>query len=253
MGALALSRNITNIFYSLRGTLDYPFSPPMTECYAKGDIDGVIRNARMGNKVLGIIMIAPIAAFAVYGVSFFNLWVPSQDSAMIQTLALLALLNLLAGACINTLFSILTITNHVKIPALVSLLTAILTVIINLFFLNFTDLGIYALAGTSYILSMIKHYIFTPLYGAYCLGVKKSTFYHEILTGNLCLVLNLAVGFGFVRLISAGETWISLILSAGSMAVVCIAVNFFVVLKKEERTALYTAAGRKLKLGARHV
>lgn len=249
MGALALSRTITTMFYSLRGTLDYPFSPPMTECYAKGDIDGVIRNARMGNKVLGIIMIAPMAAFTSYGVSFFKLWVPSQDSTMIQTLALLAMLNLLAGACINTLFSILTITNHVKIPALVSLLTAILTVIINLFFLNFTDLGIYALAGTSSILSMIKHYIFTPLYGAHCLGVKKSTFYHEILTGNLCLVLNLAVGFVFCRFISAGETWITLILSAGSMAVVCIAINFFVVLKKEERAALYAAVRSKLKRG----
>lgn len=253
MGALALSRTVTTMFYSLRGTLDYPFSPPMTECYAKGDIDGVIRNARMGNKVLGIIMIAPMAAFTVYGVSFFKLWVPSQDSAMIQTLALLAMLNLLASACINTVFSVFTITNHVRVPALMTLLNGVLTVTINLLLLKFTDLGVYAIATTASTLGMLRNYIFTPLYGAYCLGVKKSTFYHEILTGNLCLVLNLAVGFGFVRLISAGETWISLILSAGSMAVVCIAVNFFVVLKKEERTALYTAAGRKLKLGARHV
>ena len=31
------------------------------------------------------------------------------------------------------------------------------------------------------------------------------------------------------------------------MAVVCIVINFFVVLKKEERATLYTAVGRKLK------
>ena len=168
---------------------------------------------------------------------------------MIQTLALLAMLNLLACACINTVFSVFTITNHVRTPALVTLLSGVLTVTINLVLLNFTDLEVYAIAATGSALGMLRNYIFTPLYGAHCLGVKKSTFYHEILTGNLCLVLNLAVGFVFCRFISAGETWITLILSAGSMAVVCIAINFFVVLKKEERAALYAAVRSKLKRG----
>lgn len=249
MGALALSRTITTMFYSLRGTLDFPFAPPMTECYAKGDIEGVIRNAQTGNKVLGIIMIAPMAAFTVYGVSFFKLWVPEENSFMIQNLALLAMLNLLASACINTVHSVFTITNKVKIPAYATLINGILAVIINALLLNFTDLGVYAIAGTGSILGMIRNYVFTPLYGAHCLKVKKSTFYHEILTGNLCLVLNLAVGFLFYRFISTGSTWISLILSAGSLAVVGIIINFFVVLNKDERTAILSAVKSKLKRG----
>lgn len=249
MGALALSRTITTMFYSLRGTLDYPFAPPMTECYAKGDIEGVIRNARTGNKVLGIIMIAPMAAFTVYGVSFFKLWVPGENSHMIQNLALLAMLNLLASACINTVHSVFTITNKVKFPAYATLINGVLAVIINVFLLNFTDLGVYAIAGTSSILGMIRNYVFTPLYGAHCLKVKKSTFYYEIFTGNLCLVLNLAVGFLFYRFVSTGSTWISLILSAGSLAVVGIVINFFVVLSKDERTAIFAAVKSKLKRG----
>ena len=249
MGALALSRTITTMFYSLRGTLDYPFTPPMTECYAKGDIDGVIRNARMGNKVLGIIMIAPIAAFTVYGISFFDLWVPTQDSGMIQTLALLAMINLLASACINTVFSVFTVTNHVRVPALVTLLCGILTVAINAVLLNFTDLGVYAIAATGSVLGLLRNSIFTPLYGAHCLKVKKSTFYHEIMTGVFCLIINLAVGYLFYRFISTGSTWITLILSAGSMAVVCIGINFYIVLNKEERNAAFAAVKKKLKRG----
>lgn len=249
MGALALSRTITTMFYSLRGTLDYPFAPPMTECYARGDIDGVIRNARMGNKILGIIMIAPMAAFAVYGTSFFRLWVPNQDSGMIQTLALLAMLNLLASACINTVFSVFGVTNHVRIPALITLLNGVLSVTINVILLNFTDLGVYAIAGTGSILGMIRNYVFTPLYGAHCLNVKKSTFYHEILTGNFCLVLNLGVGFLFHRFVSSGPTWISLILSAGTMAVVCIVINFFVVLDKQEQNAVFASIKKRLGKG----
>ena len=249
MGALALSRTITTMFYSLRGTLDYPFAPPMTECYAKGDIDGVVRNARVGNKVLGIIMIAPMAAFTVYGISFFKLWVPGQDGRMIQTLALLAMINLLASSCINTVFTVFTVTNHVRVPALMTLLNGVLTVAINAILLNFTDLGVYAIAATGSVLGLLRNSIFTPLYGAHCLKVKKSTFYHEIVTGILCLTINLAVGFLFYRFISTGSTWVTLILSAGSMAVVCMAINFFVVLNKKERAGLAASVQKKLKRG----
>lgn len=249
MGALALSRTITTMFYSLRGTLDYPFAPPMTECYAKGDIDGVVRNARMGNKVLGIIMIAPMAAFTVYGISFFKLWVPTQDSGMIQTLALLAMINLLASSCINTVFTVFTVTNHVRLPALMTLLNGVLSVAINAILLKFTNLGVYVIAATGSILGLLRNSIFTPLYGAHCLKVKKTTFYHEIVTGVFCLIINLAVGFLFYRFISTGSTWITLILSAGSLAVVCIGINFFIVLNKQERAAAFAAVRKKLKRG----
>ncbi len=247
MGALAISRTITSMFYTLRGTLDYPFAPPMTECFAKGDIDGVVRNARMGNKVLGIIMIAPIAAFSVYGISFFKLWVPTQDSMLIQILALLAMANLLISACINTVFTVFSVTNHVKMPALMTFLNGALTVLINIILLNFTNLGVYAIAATASVLGMLRNGIFTPLYGAYCLKVKYSTFYHEILTGILCLGIDVGVGYLFYRLVSAGNTWFTLILSAGSMAVVCIIINFFIVLSKEERTVAFAAVKKRLK------
>lgn len=247
MGALSISKTIPTMFYSLRGTLDYPFVPPMTECYAKGDIDGVIRNARMANKVLGIILIAPIAAFIAYGLQFFRLWVPGEDASLIQTLAILSLINLLASACINSVFSVFTITNRVKLPAIATLIQGILTIGINALLLKFTNLGVYAIAGTSSILGLIRNYIFTPLYGAHCLKVKKSTFYHEILTGNLCLVINVAVGFLMCRFLCTGTSWISLILAAGGMVCVCIVINTFVVLSKAERKAMLRGLTKKLR------
>jgi O-antigen/teichoic acid export membrane protein len=247
MGALALSKTVPTMFYSLRGTLDYPFAPPMTECYAKGDITGMIRNIRMGNKVLGIVIIAPIAAFSIYGYSFFRLWVPEQDGMLIHSLALLSLLSLLASSCINSVFTALTVVNKIRVPAFVSLASGIISVSVNYVLLKNTNIGIYAIAGTSAVLTLLRNYLFTPIYAAHCLNVKKTTFYREILTGNFCLVINLAVGFLFYRFISAGSTWITLILSAGSMAVVCIIINFFIVLSKEERTVAFAAVKKRLK------
>lgn len=245
MGALAISKTVPAMFSSLRGTLDYPFTPPMTECYAKGDVDGVIRNARMGNKILGILMIAPLATFAVYGQKFFSLWVPGEDSAMIQGLSLLSIVSLLAGACINSVFTVFTVTNKVKVPSMIMLATGVLTVVTNYILLKLTNWGVYVIAGVSSVYSLLRNFIFTPLYGAHCLGVKKSTFYHEIITGNICLVINLAVGAGIIRLLP-GTSWLGLICGAAVMAVIGIGVNFFVVLRRDERKAMFTAVCGKL-------
>jgi len=102
---------------------------------------------------------------------------------------------------------------------------------------------------TGSVLGLLRNSIFTPLYGAHCLKVKKSTFYHEIMTGVFCLIINLAVGYLFYRFISTGSTWITLILTAGTMAVVCIGINFCVVLNKDERNAAFAAVKKKLKRG----
>ena len=173
MGALSLSKTIPAMFLTLRGTLDYPFTPPMMKCYAQGDIDGVIKYARMGNKVLGIFMIAPMATFIVYGMEFFSLWVPSQDSMMIQILSILAIISLLAGACINSVHTIFTITNKLKVNSIVILLTGIATVVTNFILLKTTDLGVYIIAGVSSVYGFLRNFVFTPIYGAHCLGVKK--------------------------------------------------------------------------------
>lgn len=248
MGALALSKTIPAMFLSLRGTLDYPFTPPMTKCYAEGDIAGVVKYARTGNKVLGIFMIAPMAVFLIYGQDFFKLWVPKEDSWMIQILALLSIVSLLAGACINSVFTVFTITNRLKLNSLVILGTGIATVLTNFLLLEITNWGVYIIAGVSSVYSLLRNYIFTPLYGAHCLGVKKSTFYHEIVTGNVCLVLNAGVGIA-VRHFVVGSSWLTLIFGCAVAGVICLAINLFIVLNKNERAFALAYAKNKLKRG----
>ena len=246
MGALSLSKTIPALFFTLRGTLDYPFSPPMTECYAKGDIAGVIKFARTGNKVLGILMIAPMAVFLVFGEDFFRLWVPSQDARLLEILSVLAIISLLAGSCINSVFTIFTITNHVKVNSLVILATGVLTTGTVFLLLKTTSLGVYAIAGVSSVYGLIRNFIFTPLYGAHCLGVKKSTFYHEIITGNICLVINIVVSFGFLKLIPV-QGWATLILVCALSGLLCVAINSLIVLSRQERKTYLNLAVSKFR------
>ena len=244
MGALSLSKTIPALFMTLRGTLDYPFSPPMTECYAQGDIEGTVRYARMGNKLLGVFMIAPMAVFLLYGKEFFHLWVPSQDADLLEILSLLSIMSLIAGSCINSLFTIFTITNHVMVNSLVILATGVGTTLTVFILLKTTKLGVYAIAGVNSVCGLLRNLIFTPIYGAYCLNVKWNTFYHEIFTGIICLIVNASVGY-VLRIFFHGNTWMTLILSCIFMGIICVSINIFIVLNKTERRIILSMISQK--------
>ena len=238
MGALSISKTIPALFMSLRGTLDYPFTPSITRCYAEGDIEGVVRYARFGNKLLGIFMIAPMAVFAVFGQSFFKLWVPFEDSRLIQVLSLLSIMSLLAGACINSVFTIFSVTNKLRANSIVIMISGIITVTVNFFLLKYTDLGVYCIAGVSSVCSLLRNYIFTPLYGAHCLGVKKTTFYREIITGNICLVINIVITYVIGKTMIP-DTWVKLILLVVLSAIVCVIINAAMVLNRSDKEVVY--------------
>lgn len=237
MGALAISKTVPAMFFSLRGTLSYPFDPTITKCYARGDIKETVKNVRLANKIENVFIIAPIAVFAIFGRDFFSLWVPNENSMLIQILSILSILSLIASSCINSVFSIFTVTAKVKIPSLIALLAGFLTTITVFIVVKNTNIGIYAIAGVSSCYTLLRNYIFTPLYGAHCLGIKKSTFYKEIVSGNICLLLNLAVGYPLKNFLPS-NTWGMLIVSCLFVGIILLVLNILIVLRKNERKML---------------
>lgn len=246
MGALSISKTIPALFMTLRGTLDYPFTPSMTEAYAKGDIQKVVQYARTANKVLGIFMIAPMAVFCVFGETFFKLWVPGENARMIEILSLLSILSLLAGSCINSVFTVFTITNKLKLNSIVILFTGIATTATVFILLETTNLGVYAIAGVSSVYALIRNFIFTPLYGAHCLGVKKSTFYHEIITGNISLLVNLVIAFAIYKIFTV-DGWILFIVACMIAGVLGVCANAMIVLSKDERNIMIQMIQKRFK------
>lgn len=182
-------------------------------------------------------MIAPMAVFALYGYEFFRLWVPDEDAKMIQILSLLSILSLLASACINSVFSVFSTANKVKLPALISLACGILTTCTVFILVKYTKLGVYAIAGVSSVFTLLRNYIFTPIYGAYCLNIPKNTFYKEILSGNICLFINLTIGFIIKGFLSA-DTWITWFLSCLITGIVLLGCNLIIVFNQNERIQL---------------
>ena len=99
--------------------------------------------------------------------------------------------------------------------------------------------------GTSMVFGVLRNLVFTPIYAARCLKVKWYTFYGDILLGLVSIGAVCLTALPF-RLLIEIDGWVKLF-SVGIVAgTAALAVNFFVVLRKNERGMVLDMVKKKL-------
>lgn len=182
-------------------------------------------------------MSIPIAFVTAYGDKFFKLWLWYKDPEEVQLIYHLAVLSmgvLFVSASIQVLYQVFIITKKIKLNSIVIVASGVISTALVFVLLENTDLGLYAIAGVSVVVGLIRNMIFTPIYAAKCLEVKWTTFYHDIFLGFASIGMITAVAF-VSKLFLPMDHWISFFASGIFMGVVALGLNFFIVLGKNER------------------
>lgn len=234
MGMLSVANTVPMVMSSLIGTIAGVFMPDFTILYAKNNKEELISSIKRSMKILGIITNIPIGILVAFGEEFFSLWVPNQDAKTLQILSVLTVTVLIVSGSINSLYNVFTVTNKVKINALILLFTGIINILLVLLLLHTTNLGVYAVLIVSVVLGIIRNLAFTAPYGAIMLGVKWKTFYPEIIKSVLGFIIILVVGIG-INSIFLINTWITLIIYSILTASLGFILNIMLFFNKSER------------------
>ena len=128
---------------------------------------------------------------------------------------------------------------------MVILLSGILTTATVFVLLETTDLGVYAIAGVSTFYGILRNLVFTPIYAARCLKVKWYTFYGDILLGLASIGAICLTALPFQLLIEI-DGWIKLFAVGIVAGAAALAVNFLIVLRKNERKMVLDMVKKKL-------
>lgn len=237
MGTLSIAKTIPTAVLTLLGTISRVFLPQFTILYSKNKINELVGETKFSIKVLSLIMIVPLAGFIVFGQAFFSLWLPSKtpDEIMqIQILSVLTLLPNLVSSYIYTLYSINTVTNKLKVPVIVTLVLGVISVIITYILVKTTNLGVYAIAGVSSIVLLLKVSIFVPIYAAKNLNVKKRTFYGTLFRATITSLIVIAL-FSIINMNFSITSWGELILCSAVTGCIGYIVSFICLLNKKEK------------------
>lgn len=245
MGVLYLSKTMPTHILALFGTLAAIYAPRLTKLYALNDEKGMAKDLLSSVKLMGLLSALPIAVLFGFGHSFFTLWVPSQDAALLQTLTLITVFNLIFALPLEPLYNIFTVANKIKTSALALIAfsaASILTVFIGLNFITDETAKIIYIASVGAFYNVVRLLTFLPLYGAKCLKFKLSTFYPAIIKNVLAVAVLSAVGLGLNALLQV-DSWWKLIVGCGLLCIIGLVLNLFILFTKDERGALW-AAGR---------
>lgn len=250
MTILSFAKTIPTTLSSLMGTMVGVFAPSITIAYAKGDKKELMNALKSSNRIMIFMMSIPIAFVTAYGDKFFQLWLwYKDDPAEIQQIYYLSVLSmgvLFVSASIQVLYQVFIITKKIQLNSIVIVASGVITTATVFILLNTTNLGLYAIAGVSVVIGLVRNMVFTPIYAAKCLEVKWTTFYSDIFMGLASI--GILTGLGMVtKQFLPMDSWITFFGSCALMGCVALVLNFLIVLGKAERAMVLEKVMSKLK------
>ena len=239
MGQLSVAKMFSGIVSNLMIVVYNIFSPQLTMYYAKNEISKLVQELKLSMKVTGCFANIPLTYLVVFGAFFYTTWIPNQDINLISILTILTVQGEIVSGVITPMFNMFTITNKVKVDAIVRLINGFVTIFIVFLFVKFTDYGIYAVAGTSIILAAIINFTFVPIYVAkYCLNLKWYAFYPLIFRYIITNFVLILVVYFTVKPFFVVSNWTNIIISVVVVGLVGVLINAIMLFDKKERTAV---------------
>jgi len=181
----------------LTGTFFGLFNPIIINRYAKGDIDGMLEIACRGMNLIGIIFALPVGLLCGLYKPIFTVWV-GREYEHLYLLALILTIHISVNTATYLLSSILSATNNVKVPGIVSIGFAIANVILAVI-LGWPSFGIgvigVAIAGM--ISLTCNNVLFTPYYVGRILNRSPKPIYKTFVPGIAGLLVCFSMSLFF--------------------------------------------------------
>lgn len=246
MGVLSLAKIIPNYMQQLSASLRGAVAPELTINYALEKKDEIFKSINKSMKLTSVIMTIPIAIIVVLGDSFFALWVPSQDAKLLAILSVLSILGYMFTSGTQILYNVFEVANKVKENSIAMIISGIISITITILLAKFSKFGIFAVAGVSTLINLIRNMTFTLPATAKYLGFKWNIFYKQVIQTIISSILLICCGY-IIKMIIPSNTWIMFIICGSVIGVIGILINGFLILNKEERIFLANKILNKIK------
>lgn len=233
-GQYSVAKTVPNFVQSIILTLVPVFMPQLTLLFAKRNREQLFEGISFGTKIIGLFSSIPIGFLLVFGKQFFQLWVPSQDASLLQGLSTVTLLALMITCPTSMTANVFTVTNRLRVPALVLLGLGIGNTAAAIILMKFTPLGIWSVPVAALFVAILHSLLFTPLYAARCLNASPYFAFPAIIKAILCTATMTIVCAIYHFLIPA-NSWILLFIAGICCMIISTFINFYIVFNKEER------------------
>lgn len=248
MGVVAVAKTVPIYISSLFITVSSVFAPQLTISYAQNDNKGMIHQIQFAMKLIGLFTAIPIAYFYIFGVDFYNLWMPTQNARLLTYLSLVSIIDYPITLVIRPLFNVFTTANKVRFMSLVTIVISIISCLIVLVMLNFVENDIqkmFIILGVGCILNLIENILILTPYCVNILNSKMHLFLNLIFRSLLSVVLLILLTF-INKKVFFVNNWLCLICHGCIVSIIGIIISGFVLLNKREMEIIKEVIKKKI-------
>jgi len=198
VGQYAILLLFSNTMRSLASALSSAFSPSTIKIYADGDAKALVAHS---NNVVGFCGLAlgwPISIIASIGTAFLSIWL-GMDYSEFKYLITVMMLPMVANLAVSQLNVVNQAVNKLKIPAMASVLSGLLNLVLAVFLVRYFN--VWGIALASVISFSIRNIIFTPVYTALITGQSPVTYYkglaQPLIVSTVTCIVGIALQFIF--------------------------------------------------------
>lgn len=236
MGRLSIAKQIPNSLGILLGCFSSIFQASFTQYVAHDDKEGLMKEMTFTLRMLAVLMTVPFAGIIVFGIPFMELWLHSKNLPIFQIycLMILELINIIANAYMYSVHSLFIAYDKVKYYSIFIFVGSIISLVGTILIVSFTNLGIYAVAGTSTVVLAGINGFLVPIYAAKVLKLKWNTILKVI--GKAYIVLFITIIF-FIpfRNLFVLDSWFKFLAVVIIVGAIGYVLTFFLFLNKGER------------------
>lgn len=238
MGVLSVAKTVPNAIINLATTINTNLEPELVIAYARGGAAGIAGRLRLDVKLSNLIVSVPIGVFCALSIPFYELWMPSLDAVELAILAALTLLPFIPWAGLQTLYNVFTATNHLKVNSVAFLAGSALNLIAVIALLEGTELGVYAVAGTSSVITVLRNLLVIVPYVAHLLGCRKRSLYAQAGVSLASFAASIAISLAVGTAVGTGS-WP--LLAASVFLACCLSwlCVFLATFSREERCRVF--------------
>lgn len=236
-GEYSLAKMMPSIILSFLASLSGSFYPKFNILYAEEKKKELYALVRKSMKIVGLFVSIAIGLLIVFSDAFYTLWVPNEDANNLHWLTIVTVAPMIFGGSINPVFGLFATANKLRIPSLVLLGAGVLNTAVVFILLKTTNLGVWAIALTSAVQGGLRNALFTPIYGARCIGQKWNALFPTMFKAICGLGIVLAVGLTAKAFLPT-DSWFNLLVTMACVAGIAALLNLAVIFNKSERSYL---------------
>lgn len=238
MGVLSVAKLLPGMVEMLIWQTSSVFVPEYTIAYAKSDKKRFLQSLRKTIIVASIISNICMCVLCVISKDFYNIWIPDENAELLSILSVLTISSIFVCAGIYCMYNIAIVTNKIKIPAIVKTGFGLLNIVLMPVLLRFTNLGLYAIAGTSAFLNALFNLAFYVPYAARCIKEKVSIFYKPVAVNILSLSGTVIIGFWLKKFFSL-ESWPELVFFGIILGIMALIINIIFCTSVDEKKQFF--------------